>query len=158
MDKINEHTNVSKGEADAKVLYRHYNLFGTNYQTCSKPDMLKLMQDNELAYVYYCVLSPLNGKKDIQIHQMMDKLRKKYKFRHMLLFSEKAKRLHYNLILVLNDSEFETYNHGKILFNTYFVHAKYISDYPNMNRLLTYCTKDEGDIDYDYRIVSDPRH
>lgn len=157
MDKSKEHANVSRGEDGAKVLYRHYNLMGTNYQTVDRPDMLKLMRDNEEAYVYYCVLSPLNGKQDIQIHQMMDKLRKKYKFRHMLLFSEKAKRLHYNLVLVLNDSEFQS-NCGKILFNTYFMHVKYVHDYPNMNKLLTYITKDEGDENYDYRIVSDPRH
>lgn len=157
MDKIKEHSNVNEGEAEVKVLYRHYNLFGTNYQTVDRPDMLKLMRDNEECYVYYCVLSPLNGKQDIQIHQMMDKLRKKYKFRHMLLFSEKAKRLHYNLVLVLNDSEFQS-NCGKILFNTYFMHVKYVHDYPNMNKLLTYITKDEGSPDYDYRIVSDPRH
>lgn len=66
MDK-NEQPNASETEGVAKV-YKHYNLFGTNYQMCSKPDMLKLMQDNELAYVYYCVLSSLNGKKDISIH------------------------------------------------------------------------------------------
>lgn len=88
----------------------------------------------------------------------MDKLRKKYKFCYMLLFFEKVKCLYYNLILVFNDFEFETYNYGKILFNIYFVYVKYIFDYSNMNRLLTYCIKDEGDIDYDYRIVSDLRH
>lgn len=157
MDKIKEHANVNEGEDEVRV-YKYYNLFGTNYQTIDRIEMLKLMRDNEEAYVYYAVLSPLKDKADIPIHKMMDKLRKKYKFRHMLLFSEKASRLHYNLILVLNDSEFVTTNHGKILFNTYFVHAKYINDYPNMNRLLTYCTKDEGDENYDYRVVSDPRH
>lgn len=107
--------------------------------------MVDMLNDNEHAYTYYLVLKPLNGKKDMSCGALLDKLRSKFKgYRHIVITQEKATRIHFNVVVVVNDSEFVPKFDAKIFYNTYYCSAKRLDSNP-IRHLVNYITKDQGD-------------
>lgn len=143
MEHIDLRTVGSRSVAEAEALYKWNHIELTN-----------LLTDNEHAYSYYMVIKPLNGKEDFTFNQLIDKLRDKYKaFRHMIVTQEKAKRIHFNVLIVINDSEFIEKFSERVNWNRYYV-SIYRVKAGTEAKLINYVTKDEGDEHYDCKVLT----